>query len=160
MPQHGKHTMREEITLREMEIRDYEKVHRLWMEIHGFGIRSIDDSKEGIGRFMERNPHISVVACDGEEIVGTILCGHDGRTGCFYHVCVKESYRKQGIGHAMAVWCMRALQAEGINKVSLIAYTSNETGNAFWHRVGWVERDDVNYYDFVLNDRNITRFNA
>ena len=151
--------MKDGIILRRMELADYEKVHELWMEIRGFGIRSIDDSYDGVKRFLDRNPETSVVAFDGDGLVGTILCGHDGRTGCFYHVCVRESYRKQGIGHAMAVWCMRALQAEGINKVSLIAYRSNETGNAFWHKVGWVEREDVNYYDFVLNDRNITRFN-
>ena len=58
-------------------------------------------------------------------------------------------------------WAARiaqALQAEGINKVSLIAFKSNEAGNEFWHNVGWVERSDVNYYDFVLNEENITNF--
>ena len=62
-----------------MTIDDFEQVHSLWMEIHGFGIRSIDDSKEGVERFIRRNPTTSMVAvCDGK-IVGAILCGHDGR---------------------------------------------------------------------------------
>ena len=33
------------IQIREMTIDDFEAVHALWMQIHGFGIRSIDDSK-------------------------------------------------------------------------------------------------------------------
>ena len=148
-----------EYQIRPMTIGDYEQVRQLWMSIHGFGIRSIDDSKEGVERFMLRNPGISMVAIADQRIVGTILCGHDGRRGCFYHVCVHEDYRKQGIGKAMATACMRALQTEGINKVNLIAFKRNEIGNRFWKGFGWVFRDDLNYYDFTLNEDNITRFN-
>ena len=72
---------------------------------------------------MKRNPGISVVAEMDGRVVGAILCGHDGRRGCLYHVCVHEDYRMHGIGRAMVVHCMNALQQEGINKVSLIAFT-------------------------------------
>ena len=50
------------LTIRPMTIDDFEQVHSLWMEIHGFGIRSIDDSKEGVERFIRRNPATSMVA--------------------------------------------------------------------------------------------------
>lgn len=148
-----------EFALRVMTIEDYPAVHDLWMTIHGIGIRSIDDSEEGVRRFLDRNPGMSVVAEEDGRIVGAILCGHDGRRGCLYHVCVHEDYRKRGIGKAMAVFCMKALQTEKINKVSLIAFRKNEIGNAFWKSVGWTFREDLNYYDFVLNEENITRFN-
>lgn len=75
-----------------------------------------------------------------------------------YHVCVAEKYRKHGIGHQMALAAMEALKAEGINKVSLIAFKSNTIGNKFWRKVGWTFREDLNYYDFTLNEENITRF--
>lgn len=146
------------IIVREMTIDDYDKVYALWTNIQGFGIRTLDDSREGIERFLKRNPTSSVVAEQNGRIVGAILCGHDGRRGCFYHVCVARDYRKHGIGHRMAQFAMRALQAEGINKVSLIAFKSNEVGNAFWRSVGWTEREDLNYYDFTLNEENITNF--
>ena len=94
----------------------------------------------------------------GGEIVGAILCGHDGRRGCLYHVCVREDSRRQGIGKAMVVFCMEALKKEQINKVSLIAFTKNDVGNAFWKEIGWTKREDLNYYDFVLNEENITAF--
>ena len=146
------------VTVRSMQIEDYDQVYALWMTIHGFSIRTIDDSREGVERFLKRNPTSSVVAEEDGKIVGCILCGHDGRRGCFYHVCVEESYRKHGIGRQMVGASMRALQAEGINKVSLIAFTKNDVGNAFWNRIGWTKREDLNYYDFTLNEENITVF--
>ena len=146
-------------TIRPMTIEDYEEVYALWTHIRGFGIRSIDDSKEDIARFLERNPNTSAVAVCDDKIVGNILCGHDGRQGSFYHVCVAKEYRRRGIATRMAVFCMRALQDAGINKITLIAFSENEGGNAFWRKIGWTSRsDDVNYYEFILNENNITKF--
>lgn len=149
-----------ETVIRSMSIEDYPAVKALWRSIRGFGIRSIDDSEEGVARFLARNPGISVVAERDGEIVGAILCGHDGRRGCLYHVCVREDCRMQGIGKAMVVFCMEALKKEQINKVSLIAFTKNDVGNAFWKQIGWTKREDLNYYDFTLNEENITAFNG
>ncbi|WP_122643165.1 GNAT family N-acetyltransferase [Luxibacter massiliensis] len=146
--------------IRIMTIEDYDGVYSLWMKIKGFGIRSVDDSREGIARFLKRNPTTSVVAVEDGQIVGSILCGHDGRRGCLYHVCVDEGFRRKGIGKAMVVKAMEALRQEGISKVSLIAFTKNDIGNAFWNTIGWTERLDLNYYDFVLNAENITAFNG
>ena len=145
--------------IRTMMIEDYEQVYALWKKIHGFGLRSIDDSREGVEKFLKRNPTTSVVAVEDGKIVGAILCGHDGRRGCLYHVCVDEAYRRRGIGRAMVVQSMEALKEEGISNVSLIAFTQNDIGNAFWNTIGWTERLDLNYYDFTLNEKNITAFN-
>lgn len=145
--------------IRAMTIEDYEAVYALWMSIKGFAMRSIDDSKEGVARFLARNPQMSVVAEEDRRIVGAILCGHDGRRGCMYHVCVASDYRMRGIGKAMVVFAMEALRRENISKVSLIAFTENDVGNAFWNKIGWLRRMDLNYYDFVLNAENIVAFN-
>lgn len=145
--------------IRLMTIDDYEQVHALWMRIKGFAIRSIDDSQEGIAKFLRRNPTTSVVAIEDGRIVGAILCGHDGRRGCLYHVCVDPDYRRRGIGKEMVGFCLDALRAEGINSVTLIAFTQNDIGNSFWHHVGWAEREDLNNYDFNLNAENVITYN-
>ena len=145
--------------IRTMTIEDYQGVHDLWMSIKGFAIRSVDDSREGVEMFLKRNPTTSVVAVENGKIVGSILCGHDGRRGCLYHVCVAEQYRRRGIGKAMVIQAMNALKEEHVNKVSLIAFTQNDIGNAFWKCIGWTKREDLNYYDFTLNEANITAFN-
>ena len=151
--------MNNKFTVRTMQIEDYDQVYALWMTIKGFSIRSIDDSRVGVERFLRRNPTTSVVAVMDGKVVGAILCGHDGRRGCLYHVCVHEQYRMLGIGKAMVVACMNALRKEQISKVSLIAFTRNDVGNAFWKCIGWTKREDLNYYDFVLNQENIEKFN-
>lgn len=144
--------------VRVMTMEDYDSVYKLWKQIKGFGIRSVDDSRAGIERFLRRNPTTSVVAEEDGKIVGAILCGHDGRRGCLYHVCVDPEYRMRGIGKSMVVFAMEALKKEEINKVSLIAFTKNDIGNAFWNEIGWTKRQDLNYYDFTLNEENITAF--
>ena len=146
------------MNIRAMTEEDYEQVHTLWLSISGFGIRSIDDSKEGVAKFIRRNPTTSVVAEENGKIVGCILCGHDGRRGCLYHVCVDKAYRKHGIGKSMVNFCIQALKEEGINKVSIIAFTTNEVGNKFWRKMGWEFREDLNYYDLTINEANITTF--
>lgn len=145
--------------IRIMTMDDYDQVYDLWKKIHGFGLRSIDDSREGIERFIKRNPATSIVAEEDGKVVGSILCGHDGRRGCFYHVCVDENYRMRGIGTAMVVTAMEALKKERISKVTLIAFAQNDIGNKFWNKIGWTRRLDLNYYDFALNTENITAFN-
>ena len=157
MRKEGEHLT--EMEIRTMTAEDYDAVYQLWLGIHGFAMRSVDDSREGIGRFLQRNPQMSVVAEMDGRIVGSILCGHDGRRGCFYHVCVAEAYRNHGIGKAMATECMQRLKAEQISKVSLMAFRDNALGNAFWHEEGWTLRDDTNTYDFVLNEENMVKFN-
>ncbi|MBQ1901856.1 MAG: GNAT family N-acetyltransferase [Lachnospiraceae bacterium] len=151
---------KEGVIVRQMTMNDYAKVHDLWMKIHKFGIRSIDDSEEGVQRFLQRNPTTSVVAEYNDEIVGSILCGHDGRTASFYHVCVQEEFRNQGIGKQMVLACMKALEKEHVNKISLVAFKDNEIGNQFWNEEGWEKREDLNLYDFVLNKANLTKFNC
>ena len=147
-----------DVIIREMKMEDYDQVYALWTEIKGFGIRTVDDSREGVERFLRRNPTTSVVAVQNGRIIGNILCGHDGRTGCFYHVCVEASYRKHGVGYRMVRAAMEALHREGVSKISLIAFKQNQVGNAFWKGIGWTEREDINSYEFVLNEKNITNF--
>ena len=147
-----------EIVIVPMVPEDYDGVRALWMTIRGFGIRALDDSRADIERFIARNPTTSVVARDGDRIVGSILCGSDGRQGALYHVCVAKDYRRRGIGTQMVAFCMHQLRYLGINKVSLIAFTRNDVGNAFWNKIGWTRKTDVNYYEFVLNEENITQF--
>ena len=148
----------DEVRIQPMTVEDYDDVRALWMTIRGFGIRALDDSPADIRRFILRNPTTSVVARVGDRIVGSILCGSDGRQGSLYHVCVAREFRRRGIGTKMVGYCMQQLKLMGINKVSLIAFTRNDAGNAFWKQIGWTRKTDVNYYEFVLNQENITHF--
>lgn len=147
-----------EVLVRAMCIGDYAQVYALWEHIHGFHLRSVDDSEAYVARFLQRNPRTSCVAQVDGRVVGSILCGHDGRQGSFYHVCVDSAYRKHGIGKKMVRFCLAALAEEGISKATLVAFDDNEVGNKFWRGIGWTPRGDFNSYEFRLNEENITRY--
>lgn len=150
--------MNSSLIIREMIPEDYDEVYVLWQRIHGFALRSVDDSKERVVRFLKRNPTTSIVAEQDGKIVGSILCGHDGRQATFYHVCVAPECRKQGIGRQMVKAALMALKEEKISKVMLVAFVSNEVGNTFWKQIGWTPRKDFNSYEFRINEENITRY--
>ncbi len=137
-----------------MKIEDYEEVFNLWSNTDGMGLRSLDDSKEGIHMFLNRNPNTNFICRNREEVVGVILSGHDGRRGYIYHAVVKHSYRRLGIGKRLVNKVIAALKEEGINKVALVCFSNNQKGNKFWGSIGFNNRSDLNYRDFVINRIN------
>lgn len=141
--------------IREMTISDYEKVYELWTNTAGMGMRSLDDSKEGIEKFLKRNPSTNFIAKIDDTIVGVILSGHDGRRGYIYHTAVNKSHRGKGIGKSLVDRALEALVKEGINKVALVVFKDNEIGNKFWDAIGFEERIDLNYRNKSINLKNI-----
>ena len=109
------------------------------------GLNNLDDSREGIDRFLARNPDTCFVAVDGEKIVGVIMAGNDGRRGFIYHTAVAPEYRKQGIGAKMVDRTMLALKDCGINKAALVVFERNQAGNGFWEKQGFTVREDLVY---------------
>mgnify|MGYP000801640025 CR=1 FL=1 len=131
--------------IRLMTIEDYEEVYNLWINTPGMGLNNLDDSKAGIEKYLKRNPHTCFAAEEEGRIVGVILSEHDGRRGFIHHTTVLETYRKQGIGQNLVDTAINALDREGINKVALVAFERNETGNAFWEHLGFHGRTDLVY---------------
>lgn len=138
--------------IRTMTIEDYDRVYALWMSCKNMGFNDLDDSREGIGRYLARNPNTCFVAEEGGELAGVILAGHDGRRGFIHHMAVAEAYRRRGVGAALAERALEALKAEGIHKVALLAFKRNEAGNAFWERMSFTVRDDLNYRNRALTE--------
>jgi len=141
--------------VRLMTIDDYDAAHRLWASTPGVGMRSMDDSREGIARFLARNPLSSFVATEAEEVLGTILCGHDGRRGYIYHAMVADAHRRRGIGKRLVEAGLRALRADGVTRAALVAFQDNAKGNAFWEAMGFSRRNDLNYWNLGLDERNV-----
>ncbi len=140
--------------IRNMVIDDYEAVFKLWTNTSGMGMRSLDDSKEGIGRFLRRNPATNFVAVEDGVIIGVTLGGHDGRRGYIYHTAVDSGYRGRGIGRKLVESVIAAFENEGINKAALVVFKTNDTGIKFWHSLGWEQRQDLNYYNKSMNNNN------
>ncbi len=140
--------------IRLMALSDYEQVYQLWLSCAGMGLNNLDDSREGIERFLKRNPETCFVAEKDEKIIGVIIAGNDGRRGYIYHTAVNPDYRKQGIGKKLVDNAMRALEKEGINKVALVVFEKNKIGNDFWENIGFTVRDDLVYRNKNIRDMN------
>ena len=133
-----------------MRIEDYEEICALWRSVPGMGMNNLDDSRQGIERFLMRNPGMNFVVKNNEGIVGTVLCGHDGRRGSLYHLAVRPDQQGKGFARAMVNAAAAALRSEGISKVGAHVFTNNEEGNRFWDHMDFADRSDVRYRSLTL----------
>ena len=141
------------MNIRPMSIADYDQLRALWLSTPGMGLNDLDDSREGIARFIARNPITSFVATEnGCDVIGAIMCGHDVRRGYIYHTCVRADRQGEGIGRALVEAALDALKAEGIHKVALVVFDRNKKGNTFWEKLGFTTREDLTYRNRTLTE--------
>jgi ribosomal protein S18 acetylase RimI-like enzyme len=133
------------ILVREMTVGDYDRMIALWKRTSGIGV-SDADTKENVLRFLERNPGLSFVCESGRAIVGTVLCGHDGRRGYIYHLAVDDAKRKQGVGKKLMANALEKLRQQGVAKCHLFLYRDNENAMKFYEHTGWTRRGNLLIY--------------
>ncbi len=143
--------IRSQPLLRRMQLEDYDAVYALWQNSAGMGLNSYDDSRQGVARYLERNPGTCFVAVREGAVIGAILSGHDGRRGYIYHMAVAVPERGNGVATALLDRALLALEREGIRKAALVAFRENADGNAFWEQSGFAERQDLVYRNRALD---------
>lgn len=130
--------------IREFTSADHDSAYVLWYNTEGVcNCKKCmhHDSRDEIERFLKRNKGLSFVAEESGEIIGTILSGHDGRTGLIYRLVVSEEFRRKGIAGRLVERAVAALKKEGIITVNVSVLNDNEAGNSFWGSVGFNESD-------------------
>ncbi len=142
------------MNIRKMTIADYDEVYKMWLSTPGMGLNDIDDSKEGINKYLIRNPNTCYVAEDNSRIIGAILSGHDGRRGVIYHTSVLEENQRKGVGNKLLESAIDSLKLEGVNKIFLVVFQKNEKGNAFWEKQGFTKREDLIYRNKAIVEFN------
>ncbi|WP_296333576.1 GNAT family N-acetyltransferase [uncultured Treponema sp.] len=148
------------ITTRLVTIDDYDSIYSLWCstEQSRRALNPVDDSREGIERYLRRNPNTCFLALsedgsgDEQKVVGVILTGHDGRRAIIHHLCVHPSFRRQGIASQLVREAEEALKKEGISKIFGLVFKDNDDANAFWERKGYSLRTNLNYRNKSLNE--------
>ena len=133
------------MNIREMIEADYDQVYQLWLSCAGMGLNDLDDSKEGIARFLQRNPQTCLVAVENQTIIGAILVGSDGRRAYIYHTAVHPNYRRRGIARQLVETVLTVLDDLKIHKVALVVFKRNTEGNRFWEKLGFSVREDLIY---------------
>lgn len=131
--------------IRVMTEKDYASVYQLWVSCSGVGINSLDNSEEGIARFLKRNPETCLVALENNSLIGAILIGTDGYRAYIYHIAVHPYFRRKGVGKALVEQALSAVKKLGIHKVSLVGFEKNQQTNLFWEKMGFSARNDRLY---------------
>jgi ribosomal protein S18 acetylase RimI-like enzyme len=135
-----------------LSIDHYDELYAFWRSTEGLGLSGADD-RENIARFLERNPGMSIAIFEEGRIIGSVLCGHDGRRGYLYHLAVEKEHRSQGFGELLADKALERLAAAGIEKCHTFVFDSNVGGKQFWRRAGWIERDDLCVFSHAVSRR-------
>lgn len=130
------------IQFSEMIPADYDDVIAFWKAQPGIGLNESDGRRQ-IGDYLARNPGMSLLARDGNQIIGAVLCGHEGRRGYLHHLAVATSHRGRGIGRTLVLLCLEKLGACGIAKCNIFVYAANADGLGFWRALDFAERDDL-----------------
>ena len=122
------------MTVRLLTITDYDDIYSLWLSCSGMGLNDIDDSRQGVERFLKRNPETCFVAvendADGESIITGVIMA--------------------GIASELVNKAVSALEARGIAKAALLVFGRNTGANAFWEKMGFTERNDIIYRNKAL----------
>jgi len=132
---------------RELQLSDYDDMMRLWLQSEGVRTRDAD-SREGIEKYLLRNPGMSFVAFDGNQVIGSVMAGHDGRRGFIHHLTVLPKYRKQGIATQLVRLSLAALKDEGVMKSHIHVLMDNHVAKKFWQKLGWIKRTDIDTLSF------------
>lgn len=142
-----------EYNVRQVTAGDYDEIFELWnsTEQSRRALNPVDDSREGIERYLKRNPNTCFAAEKDGRIIGVILTGHDGRRAIIHHMCVHPDYRRQGIAGHLVSLAEDALKKEGIQKVFGLVFKDNDAANAFWEQQGYSLRTNLNYRNKSLN---------
>ncbi len=125
-----------------MTLADYDAVLRLWQASEGVGLNE-SDARPAIEVYLARNPGLSCVALSEGEIVGAVLCGHDGRRGYLHHLAVAKRHRGRGLGKRLVEACLAGLLTLRIPKCNLFLFADHAAGEAFWQHNGWNAREDL-----------------
>ena len=142
-----------EYKVRQVTIDDYNAIYELWniTEQSRRALNPVDDSREGIARYLKRNPNTCFAAIRDGKVIGVILTGHDGRRAIIHHMCVHPDYRRMGIAAHLVSLAEEALKKEGIQKIFGLVFRDNEAANAFWEKQGYSLRTNLNYRNKSLN---------
>lgn len=143
-----------EYTIRQVTEEDYDAIYELWQSSKQTvrALNPVDDSKEGIVRYLRRNPNTCFAAADGNRIIGVILSGHDGRRGIIHHLCVHPACRRKKIATRLVSMAEDSLKKEGIQKIFCLVFKDNDAANAFWEQQGYSLRTNLNYLNKSLNE--------
>ncbi len=129
------------VTIRKARMSDYNSLIKLWKE-NEIVIRPGDD-RDGIKRFLARNPNLSLVAVEGDKIIGAVLGSWDGRRGWLHHLAVEKGYRRKGAASMLVSEAGERMKKRGIGMVKVEIHDGNTASKALFTKLGFARYEKV-----------------
>lgn len=117
------------------------------------GVLSGSESVKNLTDYIIRNSGFSFVAYEGSKVMGTILCGHDGKRGYLHHIAVDPSYVGTGLVTQLVNHALGVLGSEGVKRCHIFVHDlagspilDEVLGATQWNE----EQKEVYYHDIEL----------
>ena len=121
--------------IRECVRDDCSAVLDLWHKAEA--IPSATDTLEQLGRLVDENSGLFLVAEEGGRLIGTIIGGWDGWRGNIYRLAVAPELRRRGVADSLVAEVERRLRAKGARRVTALVVKSEDHAMAFWQAAGY-----------------------
>ena len=125
---------------------DYKQVFELWQAIEKGVHVGRSDTLAEIGKKLERDPDLFLVAESAGNIIGSVIGGFDGRRGLIYHLAVAASFRGHGVGSRLMDEVESRLRAKGCMKCYLLVTVDNSEVEDYYLQRGWQQMDQVHIF--------------
>ena len=133
----------------EMESSHFPLLKEFWENTDGIKL-TIGDTESELSNYHKRNKGMSFICMNGADLIGTILCGHDGRRGFIYHLAVHKDFRNDNIAADLIEMSLDQLRAADIKRCMIMTDEINESGKSFWLKMDWRKRDDLKMFSIDL----------
>ncbi len=136
------------INIRKFRVEDYDRVMELWaagdLPLKPQG----RDSRESIGRQIERQNVRFLVAEEGEggRVIGTVLATHDGRKGWINRLAVDATLRRTGIGARLVGAAEDWLGSRGMDILACLIEDDNAVSMAVFEKLGYQKHPEIIYF--------------
>ncbi|MEM3357218.1 MAG: GNAT family N-acetyltransferase [Candidatus Bathyarchaeia archaeon] len=138
--------------IRQLTLRDYEKIIKLWSKAKLPFKPKGRDSKEAIAAQMEANPDFFLGVYEGDDLVGVVIVSSDLRKGWINRLAVDPHYQRMGVAKALVNEAEKVLRKRGVKIFCALVEDDNVASKEFFKKCGYVEHRDIIYFSKRDND--------
>ncbi len=135
----------ENIIIKDMTLELYDIVIDFWKECN-INIEPEDEFSH-FGKFISNSNGKGFIAFDKNKIIGSVLCGCDGRYGYIHHLAVMPEVRNKGLGKKLVEECIFFLKNDfSISSIAIFVWKNNLNGKGFWEKIGFNNVDGLEVF--------------
>jgi hypothetical protein len=129
------------LTVTQIEDGDVTELIALWQRCGS--TRPWNDPAADIALARKETNATVLLGRDKDDLVASVLVGHDGHRGWVYYVTVDPEHRFKGYGRAIMTAAEDWLRARGIAKLQLMVRGDNAKVHAFYEQLGYYDQERV-----------------